>query len=207
MKKVVLATKNRGKVAELQTLLRDLDIEVLSMEQAGNIPEIVEDGATFFENAMKKARIVAENTGLVSIADDSGLEVDILGGRPGIFSARFSGPDATDEDNNLKLLQELMGVSRDKRTARFRCAVVAWSPDGSYISAQGVCEGRIAFAPRGTQGFGYDPVFLPEGEDRTMAELTPEEKNKISHRGKALRELKRHLAGFLAARDRPKEQR
>ena len=177
------------------------------MEQAGNIPEIVEDGATFFENAMKKARVVAESTGLVSIADDSGLEVDILGGRPGIFSARFSGTDATDEDNNLKLLRELQGIAEDKRTARFRCAVVAYRPDGRYISAQAVCEGRITFAPRGTRGFGYDPVFQPEGKDRTMAELTPYEKNMISHRGKALRELREHLAEFLEAEDRPKEQK
>ncbi len=195
--KVVLATRNRGKVSELQALLKDLNIEVVPIDEAGDIPEVIEDGSTFYDNAMKKAREVSAASGLVAIADDSGLEVDSLGGRPGVFSARYAGEHATDEENYLKLLDAMKDVPVEERTARFRCVMVACSPDGSCISSEGTCEGIIARSPRGSQGFGYDPVFIPSGESRTMAELSKEEKNRISHRAKALDSLKRKLKYFL----------
>ena len=195
--KVVLATRNRGKVSELQTLLKDMGVEVIAIDEAGKVPEIIEDGATFRENAMKKALVVSKATGLTAIADDSGLEVDALDGRPGVFSARYSGEGATDRKNYLKLLDEMQDVPDDKRTARFRCVMVACRPDGECISSEGSCEGRIIKEPRGTQGFGYDPVFVPEKDSRTMAELTKKEKNRISHRGRALRILKAELKNFL----------
>ncbi len=195
--KIVLATKNRGKVVELQTLLADLGVEIIPMDEAGDIPEIVEDGNTFYDNAMKKALVVSRATGLVAIADDSGLEVDALDGRPGVYSARYAGDKATDEENYQKLLVELKGVPREKRTARFKCVVVAYRPDGKWITSQGSCEGHIADKPRGEHGFGYDPVFIPEGHSRTMAELSRDEKNSISHRGMALKALKEKLRDFL----------
>lgn len=195
--KIVLATQNRGKVSELQTLLRDMGVEVISMDEAEAVAEIIEDGSTFKENAMKKALVVSRATGLVAIADDSGLEVDALEGRPGVFSARYSGEGATDEENYLKLLDEIQNVPDDKRTARFKCVMVTCRPDGECISSQGSCEGHIIREPRGTQGFGYDPVFVPEGDNRTMAELTKKEKNRISHRGRALKILKAELNNFL----------
>ncbi len=198
--KVVLATRNRGKISELQTLLRDLGVKVISMDEAGEVPEIIEDGTTFRENAMKKALVVSRATGLTAIADDSGLEVNALDGRPGVFSARYSGEGATDRKNYLKLLDEMQDVPDDKRTARFRCVMVACRPDGECISSDGSCKGRIIKEPRGTQGFGYDPVFVPEEDSRTMAELTKKEKNRISHRGRALRILKAELKDFLRER-------
>ena len=198
--KVVLATQNRGKLSELQTLLKDMGVEVIPMDEAGPVPEIIEDGSTFQENAMKKALVVSRATGLMAIADDSGLEVDALEGRPGVFSARYSGEDATDRENYLKLLGEMQNVPDDKRTARFRCVMVACRPDGKCISSQGSCEGHIIREPRGAQGFGYDPVFVPGKDSRTMAELTKKEKNRISHRGRALKILKAELKDFLRKR-------
>jgi len=195
--KVVLATRNRGKVSEMQALLRDLDVEILPVDEVGDIPDVIEDGNTFYENAMKKAREVAAASGLVAIADDSGLEVDALAGRPGVFSARYAGEGATDQENYLRLLEEMKGVPRQERTARFRCVMVACRPDGECISSEGKCEGRITDSPRGSQGFGYDPVFVPEGDRRTMAELSREEKNRISHRAAALGSLRDKLKDFL----------
>ncbi len=195
--KVILATHNKGKISEMQTLLADMGIEVIAMDQAGDIPEIVEDGSTFYENAMKKASTVAKATGLTAIADDSGLEVDALNGQPGVFSARYAGEHASDQENYQKLLKELQNIPSGKRTARFKCVIVTCKPDGRCISAEGVCEGAITEMPRGKQGFGYDPVFIPRGSQKTMAEITKDEKNKISHRGMALRSLKEQLKGFL----------
>ncbi|RUM92407.1 MAG: non-canonical purine NTP pyrophosphatase [Thermodesulfatator sp.] len=195
--RIVLATRNRGKVSELQALLSDLGLEIISMDQAGDLPEIIEDGLTFQDNATKKAMEVARATGLMAIADDSGLEVDALGGRPGVFSARYAGENASDEENYLKLLQEMEGIDSDQRTARFRCVMVACTPEGECVVSHGTCEGSITTEPRGSQGFGYDPVFVPAGDRRTMAELTRQEKNRISHRGKALEALKKKLEDFI----------
>ena len=195
--KAVIATKNKGKLKELQNLLSDFGLEIVSLDEFDEIGEIVEDGDTFFENAMKKARTVAERTGLLAIADDSGLEVDCLNGRPGIYSARFAGENCSDQDNNQKLLSEMKDVPAEKRGAQFRCVIVAYHPDGKWVSAEGICRGTIGFEPVGDQGFGYDPLFIPEGEDRTMAQMTREEKNKISHRGKALQDLKSKIEQII----------
>ena len=197
MKRVVIATRNRGKIRELQALLEDLGVELVSVAEMEGVPEVVEDGATFLENARKKAVEVARATGLPAIADDSGLEVDALQGRPGIYSARYAGQGASDRDNYMKLLKELEGVPEEKRTARFRCVMVAALPDGTFIWTDGTCEGLIAEEPKGSQGFGYDPVFYLPDRGRTMAEISKEEKNAISHRGKAMRRLKEKLKDFL----------
>ena len=194
----MIATRNKGKIRELKELLADFGLDILSLDQFPQVKEIVEDGNTFFENAMKKAKTVAEKTGLMAIADDSGLEVDALKGAPGVYSARYAGEDATDEQNYLKLLNEMKDVPTEKRGAQFRCVIVAYRPDGKWVSAEGVCRGRITSSPRGEQGFGYDPVFVPEGDIRTMAELTREEKNRISHRGKALEMLKKKIGELIS---------
>lgn len=196
-RKVVIATRNRGKIRELQALLEDLGLELVSVGDIEGLPEVVEDGATFLENAVKKAVEVARATGLVAIADDSGLEVDALGGRPGVYSARYAGEGASDEDNYRKLLRELEGIPEKERTARFKCVMVAAIPDGTYIWTEGACEGVIASEPKGSQGFGYDPVFYLPDKGRTMAQLSKEEKNAISHRGRAMRRLKEMLREFL----------
>ncbi|MGH2812528.1 MAG: RdgB/HAM1 family non-canonical purine NTP pyrophosphatase, partial [Actinomycetota bacterium] len=154
-----------------------------------DLPAVEESGESYLENALIKARAISEATAKPALADDSGIEVDALGGRPGIHSARFAGPEATDAQNNAKLLSMLEGVPPEGRTARYRCVAVLVFPDGREIAGVGACEGSIEFEPRGSGGFGYDPYFVPEGESQTMAELTPERKNEISHRGRALRGL------------------
>ncbi len=196
--KAVIATRNRGKLRELKELLADFGLDIQPLDHFPQVGEIVEDGDTFFENAMKKAKTVSEKTGLMAIADDSGLEVDALKGAPGVYSARYAGEDATDEQNYLKLLDEMKDVPEEKRGAQFRCVMVAYRPDGRWVSAEGICRGSITSSPRGEQGFGYDPVFVPEGDTRTMAELTREEKNKISHRGKALGILQEKISELLS---------
>jgi len=195
---MVLATRNRGKVREIEALLADLDIEVFSLEAFPQMPEVIEDGKTFDENAAKKARAVAEATGKMALADDSGLEVDALNGAPGVLSARYSGDGATDAANNAKLLEELRGVPDDRRGCRFRCVMVLYHPSGRCLRTEGTCEGKIAPSPRGGYGFGYDPVFLLPDLGLTMAQLPPERKNRLSHRAMALEEMKRRLPGFLA---------
>ncbi len=195
MARLVLATRNPGKVAEMREILRDRGpgaVEVLSCADFPYLGDVVEDGETFEENAREKALAVADATGEVALADDSGLEVDALGGAPGVRSARFSGEAlprgaSRDRANYEKLLSLLADVPDSMRTARFRCAVAVAAPGGRVRTAKGTCEGRIAFAPRGSGGFGYDPVFVPDGCDRTFAELGPEVKNTISHRARALR--------------------
>jgi XTP/dITP diphosphohydrolase len=198
-KRIVLATKNKGKVQEISSMLSGLDIEVLSLGDVPDAPDVVEDGATFEENAFKKASQIAQATGLMALADDSGLEVDALGGVPGIHSARFAGEGASDDTNNKKLLDELKDIDDGRRTARFKCVMILYDLSGEWIKSEGVCEGVIARAPRGENGFGYDPVFFLPGLGRTMAELTKEEKSNISHRAMALRELMKGLPGFLAS--------
>jgi XTP/dITP diphosphohydrolase len=187
---VVLATANPGKLRELQALLADTGIEVLSQAQFGIAP-VPETGRTFVDNALLKARHAAAHTGLPAIADDSGLEVDVLGGQPGVLSARYAGEIADDAANNARLLAELRGVPERERTARYRC-VLAWVRDAADVDpliCEGVWEGRIAEQPVGEHGFGYDPLFLVGELTITAAQLSPELKNSLSHRGQALRQL------------------
>lgn len=188
--KIVLASNNAGKVREINQLLNDSGIEVVP-QSTFNIPDADETGLTFVENAILKARHAAELSGLPAIADDSGLEVDALNGAPGIYSARFSGPDATDEKNLLKLLDELKDVPDEKRTARFQCLMVylQHANDPTPIICQGTWEGMITHSPQGENGFGYDPVFFVPTHQCTSAELPPETKNQLSHRGQALQKL------------------
>ena len=196
-RKLILATRNKGKLKEIQVLLSDLDINIMSLDEAENAPHVVEDGKTFMENAFKKAKVIAEATGIMALADDSGLEVDALDGAPGVHSARYSGENASDASNNEKLLADLEGVSSGKRSAHFSCVIIVYHPSGQWISTEARCEGEITNKIIGDQGFGYDPVFYLPSINRTMAQLSPEEKNSLSHRGKALAELKSKLPGFL----------
>ena len=195
---MILATRNKGKLKEIQVLLSDFDIDIMSLDEAENAPHVVEDGKTFMENAFKKAKVIAEATGIMALADDSGLEVDALDGAPGVHSARYSGENASDASNNEKLLADLEGVYSGKRNAHFSCVVVVYHPSGRWISTESKCEGEIAMNPVGDRGFGYDPVFYLPSLNRTMAQLSPEEKNSLSHRGKALEKLKAKLPDFLS---------
>jgi len=193
LRRIHLATKNEGKIKEMKALLQDLDIELLTPEAAGSFPEVIEDGRTFLENALKKAQNLSEATGGETLADDSGLEVDALGGKPGIFSSRYSGPGSTDETNIRKLLEDLMGMPDERRSARFRCVVVLYRPGGDHEVFEGTLEGRITTEPAGWNGFGYDPVFFVPEFNMTVAQMSSEMKNRISHRGQALRLLKKSL--------------
>lgn len=186
--KILLATQNQGKVRELQELLGKEDIEVLSLDDFQDWEEVEETGSTFTENAALKARAATARTGLISLADDSGLVVDALDGAPGVFSARFAGEPKSDERNIDKLLSLMENVPDEKRTARFRCALVICTPDGQEYSTEGTVEGRILRQRRGQGGFGYDPVFFVPDFGRTMAELSAIQKNKLSHRAQAVRQ-------------------
>jgi XTP/dITP diphosphohydrolase len=197
-KTVVLATRNKGKIAELEVLLAPFGVAVLGLDVFPDIGEIEETGATFHENSRLKARTVAQATGLVALADDSGLAVDELSGAPGVYSARYSGADATDATNNAKLLSTLAGVPEDRRGCRFISVVAAIAPNGAEIVAEGRWEGRVLGAPRGQGGFGYDPLFLDPELGRSAAELSPQEKNARSHRGQALRALLQDWPAFWA---------
>jgi len=188
-KRIIVATKNRGKLEEIAQLLSGLPYEVISMTDAGVDGDITEDGSTFEENALIKARAVWNATGDTVMADDSGLEVDYLNGAPGIFSARYAGESAKDEDKYRKLLRELSGVPEDQRSARFVCAIALILPDGREIVVRGTCEGYIAGEPAGVGGFGYDPVFYVPGFGMTFAQMDEDLKNSISHRGNALRKV------------------
>jgi len=195
---VVVASTNPGKIVEVRQIFAALPLLLLTAEDVGSWPAVEETGDTYLANALLKARAVAAFTGRPALADDSGIEVDALAGAPGVHSARYAGEQASDEDNNTKLIAALDGVPPEGRTARYRCVAVLVTPEGQEVAGIGSCEGRIGFEPRGSGGFGYDPWFLPQGETRTMAELTSEEKHAISHRGKALRGLAdklRHLEG------------
>lgn len=182
---IVLATRNSGKVKEFKELLAALGVEVLSLEDYQGVPEVEEDGNTFKDNAEKKALVVARATGKIAVADDSGLEVDHLGGAPGVHSARFAGPERDDGANNRRLLQLMAGVPPDKRTARFCCVVAVATPQGKVHTAMGTCSGEILQKPAGEGGFGYDPLFYIAEYGKTFAQLDINVKNKISHRGKA----------------------
>jgi XTP/dITP diphosphohydrolase len=188
-RRLVLATRNAGKIKELEALLAAYGLEVVGLDAYPGLPEIEETGATFAENAALKARTVALATGRVALADDSGLMVDELSGAPGVYSARYSGPEATDETNNRKLLAALKDVPEARRSCRFVSVVAAHAPNGAEILAEGRWEGRVLEAPRGAGGFGYDPLFFDPELGGTAAELSRADKNARSHRGKALRSL------------------
>jgi len=205
MRKLLVATHNAGKVREYRQLLTDLPLEVTYLDEEGVDFDVEETGKSFTENAVQKATAYAEATGLWTWADDSGLEVDALDGAPGIHSSRYAGPGTSDEDRYRKLLRELDGVPWEARTARFRCVVAITTPEGEVCSAPGRCEGIIGFEPRGSHGFGYDPVFFMPQFDCTMAELSPEVKNRISHRALAAREAKKLLREMLDVRSQSSE--
>lgn len=191
--RIVFASGNEGKVREIHEMLEGMDIELVSLKAYPAAPEIKEDGKTFQENALKKARIISEFTGETVLADDSGLQVDILGGEPGIYSARYAGENATDDDNINLLLSRLKKIPQEQRTASFCCALVLYQRDGNYDCFESRWKGVIIDERRGHNGFGYDPVFLVPQLQKTAAELLPEIKNKISHRGQAFAMLKNAL--------------
>ncbi|MCD6294159.1 MAG: XTP/dITP diphosphatase [Deltaproteobacteria bacterium] len=184
---LVLATKNNGKISEFRDLFRNLDIEIKTLDDFGPIPPVIEDGATFEDNAVKKAQFTARVLGIPAIADDSGLTVKALQGAPGVFSSRYAGENADDESNNRKLLAEMEGI--ENRAAAFVCVLAIAVPRGPALIYEGTCEGMITETPKGDQGFGYDPLFYYPPFQKTFAQLTGKEKNSISHRGKAIEEL------------------
>jgi len=191
--KIIFATGNEGKMREVRMILDDLGIQVISMKEAGVTAEAEENGTTFEENAIIKAKEIMEKTGEIVLADDSGLEVDALGGEPGIYSARYMGHDTSYHIKNNSLIERLEGKTGEERSARFVCAIAACFPDGRVLTTRGTMEGQIGYEEKGENGFGYDPVFyLPEYQCYS-AELPLEEKNKLSHRGKALRLMKEAL--------------
>lgn len=199
MQKLLVATHNPGKVREYRTLLAELPLEITYLDAEDITLEVAETGTTFAENAIQKATTYARTTGLWTWADDSGLEVDALTGAPGVRSARYAGPDATDADRYRKLLDALTGVPWNRRTARFRCVVALATPNGNVETASGHCEGIIAFGPTGQHGFGYDPVFYMPEHEATMAQLPPETKNQTSHRARAARAAAQLLDRMLAS--------
>ncbi len=190
---IVLATRNKGKVVEIASLLADLNVLVRSLEEFPEVPPLPEEGETFLENAKSKALTVAQITGRIAMADDSGLEVDALGGMPGVHSSRFLGEEATDATRNAWILEQLRGIPPHQRTARFRAVAAVALPSGEVYTFEGVVEGRIAEEPRGEHGFGYDPIFLLPEYGKTFAELGPEVKNRLSHRAKAVSAAKEFL--------------
>lgn len=183
--KLVIATHNRGKLREYQELLGDLNLDLLTLDDVGIQEDVEETGATFEENARRKAEVYARACGLMTLADDSGLEVDALEGEPGVYSKRYAGDGKSDAERNEYLLRKLADVPRGERIARFRCVIVIADGEGKEWMTEGVCEGEIAFEPRGSNGFGYDPIFIVAGGEKHLAEFSSEEKNRISHRGRA----------------------
>jgi XTP/dITP diphosphohydrolase len=189
--RIAIASRNEHKLREIARICADWPVAWLTFDDhEGQWPEVEETGSTYLENARMKAEATAAALGVPALADDSGIEVDALGGRPGSRSARFAGDDATDERNLEELIRALKGVPGSGRTARYRCVAVLAIPGGRELHAEGVCEGTLVSKPRGARGFGYDPIFVPAGWDQTMAELTDEEKDRISHRGRAFRALR-----------------
>jgi XTP/dITP diphosphohydrolase len=195
--KLLIATRNLGKEREYREILVGLPFQVTYLDGEGIALEVEETGTSFAENAIQKALAYARASGLWTWADDSGLEVDALHGGPGVYSARYAGPDASDADRRRKLLSALAGVAWSARTARFRCVIALATPEGNVCTAEGVCEGVIAFGSMGNNGFGYDPIFYLPDRGATMAQLPSEEKNQISHRGLAARAAKRVLEAML----------
>lgn len=201
---LVVATRNRGKSKEIRHLLEDFPVEIRDLNDFGPIPEVQEDGSTFEENAYKKASFTAKVLGLPALADDSGLEVSALGGAPGVHSARYAGDQATDAENNAKLLQAVSGSA--DRKARFCCVLSLAVPSGPALTYEATCEGIILEDLRGENGFGYDPLFLYPPQNKTFAEMTLEEKSLVSHRGKALRELREEFDKVLRWLDRRQQE-
>lgn len=196
--KLIAATKNKDKLREIRELLKGLSVEVFSLDSFKGVPDVIEDGDALEDNAVKKAVEISRFLGSFAVADDSGLEVKYLDGAPGVYSARFSGKGATYKSNNRKLLKLLKDVPLVKRKACFRC-VIAVADKGRVIGvAEGVCSGKIGFKPKGRSGFGYDPVFIPDGYRKTFAEMNPALKNKISHRSKALAKAKKIILKYLS---------
>lgn len=191
--RIIFATGNENKMKEIREILGDLGLEIVSMKEAGITADIVEDGESFEENAMIKAKAVAKLCNDIVLADDSGLEVDYLDKAPGIYSARFMGEDTSYDIKNQAIIDKLDGVPKEKRTARFVCAIAAVLPSGKKISTRGTIEGMIGYEIKGENGFGYDPIFYVEEFGCTTAEISPEEKNKVSHRGNALRAMRKEL--------------
>ena len=198
MNKLILATSNQGKMKEIREILKDLNVEVLSLKEAGIEADIVEDGKTFEENAMIKARAIRDLTGCMVLADDSGLEVDALNKEPGIYSARYMGEDTSYDIKNKNIIDRLNGLTGNERSARFVCVIAAAFPDGSEETRRGTIEGQIGFEIAGENGFGYDPIFYVPEFGCTTAELSSEDKNAISHRGKALRAMKEVIEQRIA---------
>ena len=194
-----LATRNEGKIREIRELLQGCKISLASLRDYPDAPGVVENGEAYRDNALKKARFFAKWTGKLTLADDSGLEVDYLKGRPGVFSARYAGDGGDDRENNRRLLRELKGIPPQKRGAVFRCVMALVAPWGDEEVVEGECRGRIGLEERGKRGFGYDPIFVIPRYGKTVAELTIAEKNRLSHRGKALRKLKKILKRYLGA--------
>lgn len=194
--RILLATKNKGKIREMNSLFRGVGVEFVGTESLDSAPEVVEDGKTYHDNALKKAMTFYKLTGLPTLAEDSGLEVDALGRAPGVYSARYAGEDATDAENNKKLLEELKDVKPEHRTARF-VSVLCLVIDGKIHFFEGEVKGRILEEPEGTSGFGYDPLFCPEGYEHSFAVLGEDVKNSISHRARAIEKLKQFLEEIL----------
>jgi XTP/dITP diphosphohydrolase len=195
---LIIATRNRGKVREIRKALRGLRIRIKPLSHFQGVPPVEEDGETFVENALKKARFYSKHFGKLTIADDSGLEVDSLKGLPGIYSARYSGRKSSDRENNRKLLKEMEGFPPSKRGARFECAIAIVSPGGRETVIEASCKGRIGLKEVGRRGFGYDPLFILPRLGKTMAQLSIEKKNRISHRGKALKKLRKVIPTFMS---------
>jgi XTP/dITP diphosphohydrolase len=188
---LLLGTRNPGKIYEIKIIIGDLALELRSLNDFPNVAVAEENADTYGENAIAKAQFYARETGLPALADDSGLEVEALGGAPGVISARYAGEHATDADRRQLLLSELAKTGSQNRRARFVCAIAVANPNGDVLNvSEGICEGTITFAPRGSNGFGYDPLFIPDGYDQTFAELSDEVKNQISHRARALMKLR-----------------
>ena len=195
---IVIGTHNPAKAGEMADLLGELPVPVRLLAEPSELPEVEESGASCEENAVLKAMAIARCLGKTVLSEDSGLEVDALGGRPGILSARYGGPAASDEDRNRLLLAELDSVPDERRTARFRCVAALAGQDGLLFTSEGVVEGRIARSPKGDAGFGYDPIFVPEGYDRTFAELGLSVKHRLSHRSHAIRKMRKLLLEYFA---------
>jgi XTP/dITP diphosphohydrolase len=197
MTEIIFATGNKDKMREIKEIMADCPVEIRSMKEAGIAVDIVEDGETFEENALIKARAIAEQTDAIVLADDSGLEIDYLNKEPGVYSARYMGEDTSYDIKNQNLIERLEGVPKEARTARFVCAIAAVLPDGKELVTRQTMEGYIGYEPEGENGFGYDPIFYLDEFGCSSATLSPEQKNAISHRGKALRAMKEMLQNYI----------
>ncbi|OIJ10610.1 non-canonical purine NTP pyrophosphatase [Anaerobacillus alkalilacustris] len=197
MKEILIATKNKGKIREFEELFSQFGFHVKSLLDFESVIDVVEDGLTFRDNATKKAETIAKLYNIATLADDSGLIVDALNGEPGVFSARYAGPNKDDRANMEKVLHELVGVKESERGARFHCSLALSIPGQNTILVDGICEGKITYEPKGENGFGYDPIMYIPQKDKTMAELSKEEKNEISHRALALKKLKEVIQSVL----------